>query len=112
MQSTVKANAIKRIIELDKQARERVSMVKKQAEEIDAEVQRKKEDIISEYRTHAKNRLSILEESCKKEAEEKISEIEAVTKEKTDAFDKSFAENREALADKVFFAVTGRKRRS
>lgn len=112
MQSAVNANAIKRIIELDKQAREHVSQVKKQAEEIDAQVQRKKEDIINDYHSHAKNRLNKLEESCQKEAEEKIRTIEADTKAKTDLFDKSFAQNREALADKVFLAVTGRKRRS
>lgn len=112
MQSTVDAGAIKRIIELDKQAREKVSEAKRQAEEIDAEAQRKKEEILKDYRVHTQNRLSILEDSCKKEADEKASEIELKTKEKTDAFDKSFAENREALADKVFLAVTGRKRRS
>lgn len=111
MQSTVDASAIKRIIELDKQARERVSQAKKQAEEIDAEAQRKKEEILKDYRAHTKNRLAILEDSCKKEADEKASEIDAKTEEKTDAFDKTFAENRETLADKVFLAVTGRKRR-
>ncbi|MCM1298082.1 MAG: hypothetical protein NC203_04465 [Firmicutes bacterium] len=110
MQSTVDASAIKRIVELDKQARERVAEAKRQAEEIDAEALKKKDRILNDYRSHTKNRLSILEDSCKKEAEEKISEIEAKTKEKTDAFDKAFEENRKALADKVFLAVTGRKR--
>lgn len=111
MHSTVDGSSIKYIIELDKKAREKVAAAKKQAEEIDAQAQSKKNQIIDDYRTNSKNRLDSLEDSCRSDADKRIAEIEAQTKEKTEKFDQAFSRNRKALADRVFEAVTGGKRR-
>lgn len=103
-------NSIQYIIELDKKARERVAQAVKQAEEIDVEAQHKKEEMLKEYQEHSRSRLETAEQSYRQDAEARIAEIEAEAKKKTDAFDRSFDENKQALEKKIFQAVTGSER--
>ena len=111
MQELVTGTSIRHIVELDKKARERVAQAKKQAEEIDFEAESKKKQMVSDYKEHAKKSLLKMEESYRAEADEKILQIEVDKKKKTEDFDNAFSSNRERLADQVFEAVTGKKRR-
>lgn len=111
MRDMANGNSIRYIIELDKKARERVAEATRQAEEIDADAQNKKRKLLSDYSTHAKERLEMFEKSYRESAEEKIRLIEDDKRKKMEAFDSALNKNREMLADQVFEAVTGSKRR-
>lgn len=111
MQSTVNGNSVQHIIELDKRARERTAEAKSEAERIIAEAEEKKAQLLKSYHDDSKKHLDIVEKTYREEADNKIEQIEAEKQKKLDAFDKRLSENREALADKVFEAVTGTKRR-
>lgn len=111
MRDTANGNSIRYIIELDKKARERVAEAMRQAEEIDVNAQEKKHKLLSDYSTHAKERLEMVEKSYRESAEEKLRVIEDDKKKKMEAFDSALSKNREMLADQVFEAVTGSKRR-
>lgn len=111
MQDMANGNSIRYIVELDKKARERVAEAARQAEKIDADAQNKKHELLSNYSTHAKERLEIVEKSYRESAEDKIRLIEEDKQRKMEAFDSVLNENREKLADQIFEAVTGSRRR-
>lgn len=111
MQELVTGTSIRYIVELDKKARERVAQARRQAEEIDFEAENKKKQMISEYKENAEESLRIMEEAYRAETDEKITQIEADKNKKIENFDKALSDNRERLADQVFEAVTGKKRR-
>lgn len=111
MQELVTGTSIRYIVELDKKARERVAEARRQAEEIDFEAENKKKQMISEYKENAEESLRIMEEAYRAETDEKITQIEADKNKKIENFDKALSDNRERLADQVFEAVTGKKRR-
>lgn len=111
MQELVTGTSIRYIVELDKKARERVAQARRQAEEIDLEAENKKKQMISDYKENAEESLRIMEESYRAESDEKIAQIEADKNKKIENFDKALSDNRERLADQVFEAVTGKKRR-
>lgn len=111
MQSTVNGSSVQYIIELDKKARERAAEAKTEAERITAEADEKKAQLLKNYRDDSRKHLEIVEKTYREEADRKIEQIEEEKQKKLDEFDKRLDENREALADKVFEAVTGTKRR-
>ncbi len=110
MQSTVNGSSIQYIIELDKKARERTAEARKEAERITAKAEEKKAALLKNYQNDSKKQLEIVEATYRREAEEKIAEIEADKEKKLRDFDKKLDENREMLADSIFEAVTGSKR--
>ncbi|MCM1054921.1 MAG: hypothetical protein NC394_05280 [Bacteroides sp.] len=111
MQELITGTSIRYIVELDKKARERVAQARQQAEEIDFEAESKKKQIVSDYRERAEKSLKAMEEAYRAETDKKIAQIEAEKEEKKESFDRALKANREKLADQVFEAVTGKKRR-
>ena len=112
MQSTVNGSSIQTIIEMDKKAREKVANAKREAEEINSEAEGKKKQMLSDYLEHSKKRLETVEQSYRREADEKISQIDAEKDKKISDFDKMLNENRNSMMNSIFEAVTGCKRRA
>lgn len=111
MQKLAAGSSIRYIVELDKKARERVAEAKRRAEETEAQAESKKAKMIADYNENARQSLREMEKSYREEADKEMGRIEAEKTAKKEDFDKALSANREALADKVFEAVTGRKRR-
>lgn len=111
MLSMVNGNSIQYIIELDKKARERSAEAKNEADKILAQAKEKQEQIFKSCRSDSERRLEEFKNSCRTETNRRIDEIEAQKQKKLEAFDKRLDENRESLADEIFEAATGTKRR-
>lgn len=111
MQEEISGSSIRNLVEIDKKARERVAEARRQSEEISSDAENKKKQLLSDYSEQAKIRLRDMEVSYRSEADKTIADLEKEKQSKMRAFDKSLSQNREKLANQVFEAVTGRKRR-
>lgn len=109
MPDITSVGSIQYILELDRNARERVEQAAKEVEEIKAEADKKIEEMRERYRGILNQRLETEEKACKEESDKKIALIEKNKNEKIAAFDKVFEENRRPLEQQIFDAVIGKR---
>lgn len=107
MQNAINGGSIQTIVEMDKNARQKVSAAKEEAREILRNADEKQKTMVADYESRAEARLGKVEASYRGQAEEEISVIEADKKAAFERLDKKMADNRDKWKKEIFSAVTG-----
>lgn len=98
-------NIIANILEIDKNAKDRIAEAENRRNVILAEAKAEEERIIGDKVKAADEKLKQLEEDERRSAEEKIDNINKSGEEEIAALDKKYAERHTEWEDKIFSAV-------
>lgn len=108
MQNTLdrfNSSTVRKIIELDKAARSKVTDARADADKLRESARQKEEQLAADYKAQAEKRIKSVENACKAEADEKISALEAEKEKRLRALDDKMAANRERWKKEIFTAV-------
>ena len=100
-------SSIEKIIELDKQARQKVSDANRRAREIIEEAEAEKSKMGSDYSARVENRLEIVKDSFGKMAEDEIAKIEADKESAIARLDESMNSHRAEWEKEILAAIIG-----
>ncbi|MBE6765886.1 MAG: hypothetical protein IJP10_03560 [Clostridia bacterium] len=99
-------NMIKRIVDMDKRARELTEQAKlRRAGSVEA-AEKKKEEVRQNYINLARKRIEVIERSEMRDAQEDWEKIEARHAEIADRLDRTYAEKKDEWVDELVRRVT------
>lgn len=93
---------ITQILDIDKKARDKLARAYEEKKQIIIDAEEEREKIKTELLERADHRLELVEAEEKKNADERLCELEKQTKEKIESLDKSFKDNREQWEKDIF----------
>ena len=108
MQYTNELDSIQTVVQIDKNARQKVSDAQKEAEDILKNAEDKKQEMFESYRLRAETRLSKVQEAYDEQAKEEIAEIEHRKLAAYAELDEKMNKNKEKWENQIFLSITGK----